>query len=120
MARIATAKQDDHLQCQRAYPAQAEADLEEDDGDDSHQDADRDDDAAPDPHELSARGLGVDVGLIDVVGDQGGDGDLLRGTSGGDSHEEHDEDEVGAAVAHHVDGDCRGHETCMTAAQVSS
>ena len=55
-----------------------------------------------------AGGLGVEVGAVEVVGEEGGDGDELRGAGGGDGHEEHDGDPDGAALSEQEIGDGGG------------
>lgn len=59
-------------------------------------------------------GLGVDVGAVDVVGEQGGHSHKLGRASGGDGHEEHGHDQDGARLAHQEDGRGGGHQTCST------
>ena len=70
---------------------------------------DRDDDAR-DADDVVAVGLGVEVGLVDVVRDQRAHGDGLRGARGDDGHEEHDGDGPAAARPEEVHGDGGRHE----------
>mmetsp|Transcript_104190 Transcript_104190/g.299892 ORF Transcript_104190/g.299892 Transcript_104190/m.299892 type:complete len:352 (-) Transcript_104190:869-1924(-) len=55
--------------------------------------------------------LWVDVGLVDVVGDQGRHRDALRGSRGGDSHEKHHRHHHRAKLAEEVRGHRGRHQT---------
>lgn len=68
------------------------------------------DDGSGHEEDLLPGGVRVDVGAVDVVGEEGGDGHELRGAGGGDGHEEHGEEEHGAGVAHERGGGGRRDE----------
>ena len=92
-------------------PAQTETDLEEDDGEDTHEATEADDTDTRDTDDVLASGLGVDIGAVDVISKQRRDGHQLRVGSGGDSHENHEAGEPGTGGTEHVDSGGGGDET---------
>mmetsp|Transcript_7731 Transcript_7731/g.31984 ORF Transcript_7731/g.31984 Transcript_7731/m.31984 type:complete len:582 (-) Transcript_7731:640-2385(-) len=91
-------------------PAEVEADVVEDDGEDAHGRAVEDDDVARDAHDVGARALGVEVGAVDVVRRDRRDRDRLGRARRDDGHEEHDGDHERALGAVDVRRDGGRHE----------
>ena len=83
----------------------------EDQGKETHEDAEGDDTVAGDTQDVFASGVRVDVLAVDIVSEQGGDGNLLGRASGHDGHEKHDRDRGGTTLTHQVGSDGRRHET---------
>mmetsp|Transcript_48449 Transcript_48449/g.116527 ORF Transcript_48449/g.116527 Transcript_48449/m.116527 type:complete len:533 (+) Transcript_48449:67-1665(+) len=100
----------DHNPHEVVHPADADAQVLEERGEGALEDAVAEDGDARDTQDVGARGLGVDILAVDVVGDERRDGDALGRAGGGDGHEEHDDHEDAAALAHHDRGRGRRHQ----------
>ena len=94
------ADEDTHHQVDKA---QRQAQFEEDDRQDAHEDTEAQDCNSGNLQDLFASRLRIDVLLVDVVRDQGRDGDLFRRTRGSDGHEQHDGDHHATTLTKEVD-----------------
>merc|ERR1711966_243788 len=102
------ADEDTHHQIDKA---QRQAQFKEDDGQDAHEQTEAQDCNSGNLQDLLTSRLRVDVLLVDVVRNQGRDGDLFRGTGGSDGHKQHNGDHHGTTLTEEVNGGGRRDQT---------
>ena len=96
---------------EQVYPAKGETDLKENNSEDTHEATETNDTVARNTDNVLASCLGVDVGAVNVIGDQRGHSDQLRVGSRGDSHEHKDANEPSTTGSHEVDSSGRRDQT---------
>eukprot|EP00965_Chrysotila_dentata_P227099 6195791-Pleurochrysis_carterae.AAC.1 len=76
----------------------------------AHEDTEYADDDARHVQDLLARRIWVEVLAVHVVRDEGGDSDAFGRAGRSDSHEKHNNDKIGASLAHQNRGGSGRHE----------